>query len=71
MGHRESSTDSHFIGSQLLSRAMEAVALLLHRGRSSHRHWTPQRLPGMFSASTPMAGYPKAYNIQMDPHEDL
>jgi arylsulfatase A-like enzyme len=31
----------------------------------------PQRQPGIFSASTPMAGYPKAYNIEMDPHEDL
>jgi arylsulfatase A-like enzyme len=31
----------------------------------------PQRQPGMFSASTPMAGYPKIYNIEMDPHEDL
>ena len=27
--------------------------------------------PGMFSASAPMAGYPKIYNIEMDPHEDL
>jgi len=25
----------------------------------------------MFSASAPMAGYPKIYNIEMDPHEDL
>src|SRR5438105_11053211 len=31
----------------------------------------PQRQPGMFSSSAPMAGYPKIYNIQMDPHEDL
>ena len=31
----------------------------------------PQRDPGMFSASAPMAGYPKIYNIEMDPHEDL
>jgi len=31
----------------------------------------PQRQPGMFSASAPMAGYPKLYNIEMDPHEDL
>ena len=31
----------------------------------------PQREPGIFSASAPMAGYPKAYNIEMDPHEDL
>jgi arylsulfatase len=25
----------------------------------------------MFSASAPMAGYPRIYNIEMDPHEDL
>jgi hypothetical protein len=31
----------------------------------------PQREPSMFSASAPMAGYPKIYNIEMDPHEDL
>ena len=31
----------------------------------------PQRDPGMFSASAPMGGYPKIYNIEMDPHEDL
>ena len=30
----------------------------------------PQRDPGMFSASAPMAGYLKIYNIEMDPHED-
>lgn len=31
----------------------------------------PQRQPGIFSASAPMAGYPRVYNIEMDPHEDL
>jgi arylsulfatase A-like enzyme len=31
----------------------------------------PQRQPGIFSASAPMAGYPKIYNVEMDPHEDL
>jgi arylsulfatase len=31
----------------------------------------PQRLRGIQSASSPMAGYPKVYNIEMDPHEDL
>ena len=31
----------------------------------------PQRLPGMESANAAMAGYPKVYNIEMDPHEDL
>jgi arylsulfatase len=31
----------------------------------------PERLPGMESSNASMAGYPKAYNIEMDPHEDL
>jgi arylsulfatase A-like enzyme len=31
----------------------------------------PQRLPGIESSNGSMAGYPKAYNIEMDPHEDL
>jgi hypothetical protein len=31
----------------------------------------PQRLGGIFSANAAMAGYPKTYNIEMDPHEDL
>ena len=31
----------------------------------------PQRQPGIFSASAPMSGYPKLFNIEMDPHEDL
>jgi arylsulfatase A-like enzyme len=31
----------------------------------------PQRLDGLGSANAPMAGYPKVYNIEMDPHEDL
>ena len=30
----------------------------------------PQRQPGMFSASAPMAGYPKVFNIEIDPYED-
>jgi arylsulfatase A-like enzyme len=31
----------------------------------------PQRQPGPGSASAPMAGYPKIFNIEMDPDEDL
>ena len=31
----------------------------------------PQRQPGPGSASAPMAGYPKVFNIEMDQHEDL
>jgi arylsulfatase len=31
----------------------------------------PQRQPGIFSTNASMAGYPRVYNIEMDPHEDL
>jgi arylsulfatase A-like enzyme len=31
----------------------------------------PQHQPGLVSANVPMAGYPKIFNIEMDPHEDL
>ena len=31
----------------------------------------PQLQPGIFSTSAAMAGYPKLYNTEMDPHEDL
>ena len=31
----------------------------------------PQRQPGLFSQNAPLVGYPKIYNIEMDPHEDL
>ena len=31
----------------------------------------PQQLPGLFSASAAMAGYPRIYNIEMDPRETL
>ncbi len=30
----------------------------------------PERMPGAGSASSPMAGYPKLFNIEMDPHEE-
>jgi arylsulfatase len=30
-----------------------------------------QRLAGMLSSNSPMAGYPKLYNVETDPHEDL
>jgi hypothetical protein len=31
----------------------------------------PQRRPGMFSAGSAIAGYPKVFHIEMDPQEDL
>lgn len=66
-GHRDSLLS--FVGPNLL-------AVRVHQWRLyfTNVHPTgsgPQRLPGLFSASEPMAGYPKIYNIEMDPHEDL
>lgn len=67
MGHRESLLS--FIGPDLVAA----------RWKQWRFYFTdifptgigPQRQPGLFSASAPLAGYPKAYNIEMDPHEDL
>jgi arylsulfatase A-like enzyme len=67
MGHRESLLS--FIGADLVAARWKQWRLYF-----TDVHPTgigPQRQPGMFSASAPMAGYPKAYNIEMDPHEDL
>lgn len=67
MGHRDSLIS--FIGGDLV-----AVRWKQWRFYFTDVHPTgigPQREPGIFSASAPMAGYPKAYNIEMDPHEDL
>ena len=67
MGHRESLLS--FIGADLV-----AVRWKQWRVYFTDIHPTgsgPQREPGIFSSSTPMAGYPKMYNIEMDPHEDL
>jgi len=36
-----------------------------------HHSRRGQRQPGPGSASAPMAGYPKRFNIEMDPREDL
>lgn len=67
MGHRESLLS--FIGAELV-----AVRWKQWRIYFTDIHPTgigPQRQPGIFSANAPMAGYPKVYNIEMDPHEDL
>jgi len=67
VGHREALLS--FIGPEL-----EAVRWKQWRIYLTDIHPTgvgPQRLPGMESANAAMAGYPKIYNIEMDPHEDL
>jgi arylsulfatase len=66
-GHRESLLS--FIGADLVAARWKQWRIYF-----TDVHPTgdgPQREPGIFSASAPMAGYPKMYNIEMDPHEDL
>jgi arylsulfatase A-like enzyme len=67
-GHRESLLT--FIGPDLVAARWKQWRVYF-----TDMHPTgigPQRMPG-FAGSTnvPMAGYPKIYNIEMDPHEDL
>ena len=67
VGHRESLLS--FIGAELV-----AVRWKQWRAYFTDVQPTgigPQRQPGVFSSSAQMAGYPKVYNIEMDPHEDL
>jgi len=67
MGHRKSLLS--FIGGDLVAARWKQWRIYF-----TDVHPTgigPQRQPGIFSASVPMAGYPKIYNIEMDPHEDL
>jgi arylsulfatase A-like enzyme len=67
MGHRESLLT--FIGGDMVAARWKQWRIYF-----TDIHPTgigPQRQPGIFSASAPMAGYPKIYNIEMDPHEDL
>ena len=67
VGHRESLVT--IIGPQLV-----AVRWKQWRIYFTDMHPTgigPQRLIGTASASAQLAGYPKVYNIEMDPHEDL
>jgi arylsulfatase A-like enzyme len=67
VGNRESLLS--FIGPELV-----AVRWKQWRVYLTDMHPTgigPQRLTGTMSADSPMGGYPKVYNIEMDPHEDL
>ena len=67
VGHRDSLLS--FIGPQLVAARWKQWRIYF-----TDMHPTgigPQRLPGLESSSASMAGYPKVYNIEMDPHEDL
>jgi hypothetical protein len=66
-GHRESMLS--LIGPQLI-----AVRRKQWRFYLTDMHPTgsgPQRLTGTMAANSAMGVYPKVYNIEMDPHEDL
>ena len=66
VGHRENLLT--FIGPQLVAERWKQWRIYF-----TDVHPTgigPERLPGIGSASAALAGYPKVYNIQMDPHED-
>jgi hypothetical protein len=67
VGHRENLLT--FIGPQLVAERWKQWRIYF-----TDVHPTgigPQRLPGLQSSSGSMAGYPKIYNVEMDPHEDL
>jgi len=67
MGHRDSLLS--FIGPDLVAARWKQFRIYF---TDVHPTGTgPQRMPGFLSASVPLAGYPKVYNIEMDPHEDL
>jgi arylsulfatase len=66
MGHRESLLS--FIGGDLVAARWKQWRIYF-----TDMHPTgigPQRLGGVVSSSGSMAGYPKIYNIELDPHED-
>jgi len=67
MGHRESLLS--FIGNELVAARWKQWRLYFTD--IAPTGIGPQRQPGIFSSDAPMAGYPKIYNIEMDPHEDL
>jgi arylsulfatase len=66
-GHRESLLS--FIGPELVAARWKQFRVYF-----SDMHPTgegPQRIGGLASSDAPMAGYPRVYNIESDPHEDL
>lgn len=67
MGHRESLLS--FIGPDLVAARWKQWRIYFTDIQPTGTG--PQRQPGIFSSNAPMAGYPKVYNIEMDPHEDL
>jgi arylsulfatase A-like enzyme len=67
VGHR--ATLLSFIGSELVAARWKQWRLYFTDMQPTGIG--PQRLPGLESSNAQLAGYPKVYNIEMDPHEDL
>jgi arylsulfatase len=67
VGHRESLLS--FIGPELVAVRWKLFRLYLTDMHSTGEG--PQRIAGLASADAPMAGYPRVYNVESDPHEDL
>jgi arylsulfatase len=67
IGHRESLLS--FIGSELV--AVRWKQWRVYFTDMEPTGMGPQRLLGTQTSNARMAGYPKLYNIEMDPHEDL
>lgn len=67
VGHRESLLS--FIGPQLVAARWKQWRVYF---TDMHPTGTgTQRLGGTASANSSMAGYPRVYNVELDPHEDL
>jgi arylsulfatase len=66
-GRRESLLS--FIGPELVAMRWKHFRIYFTDMHSTGEG--PQRLGGAASADAPMAGYPRMYNIEADPHEDL
>ena len=67
LGHRQSLLS--FIGPDLVAARWKQWRVYF-----TDMHPTglgPQRVSATFAASAPMGGYPRVFNIEMDPHEDL
>lgn len=67
VGHREQLLS--FIGPQLVAARWRHFRVYFTDMHSTGEG--PQRLGGTASASAPMAGYPRVFDIEADPHEDL
>jgi arylsulfatase A-like enzyme len=66
-GHRESLLS--FVGADLVAARVKQFRVYFTDMHNTGEG--TQRLGGTSESNAPMAGYPRVYNIQADPHEDL